>query len=171
MRFFIDTEFLDKQETIDLISIALVDETGRHLYAINKDFDQSTATPWLQENVISRLEPPETHPELYHSQADIRHLITGFTAGVRAEFWGWKCAYDWVLLNMLYGSMMDHPKNFPVYCYDIHQLWAMLNFPEIPETNPDTKHNALVDAHWARRVFVVVEEERKRLFPSLTTPA
>lgn len=80
MKYFIDCEFLEGQQkrwfgktkpTIDLISIALVDETGREFYAISKDFnlkeawnkfqqrtgegDRNNIQPreyWIRENVL-----------------------------------------------------------------------------------------------------------------------
>lgn len=35
MRYFIDTEFIEKPNTIDLISIAIIAEDGRELYLIS----------------------------------------------------------------------------------------------------------------------------------------
>lgn len=53
MKYYLDTEFLEGTQktffggktkpTIDLISIGLVDETGREFYAINKDFNLKEA--------------------------------------------------------------------------------------------------------------------------------
>ena len=40
MRIFYDTEFLDDGKTIDLISIGMVAEDGRELYAVSSEFDQ-----------------------------------------------------------------------------------------------------------------------------------
>lgn len=30
--------------------------------------------------------------------------------------------YDWVVLCQLYGTMMDLPKGWPMYCRDVKQL-------------------------------------------------
>ena len=55
MRYFIDTEFIDNGQTIDLISIGIVCEDGRELYLQSADFDSSRASQWVHENVIERL--------------------------------------------------------------------------------------------------------------------
>lgn len=58
---FYDCEFLEDGRTIDLISIAMVRETGEELYLISEDIDQDPlnerirANNWLMENVIARL--------------------------------------------------------------------------------------------------------------------
>lgn len=54
MKFFIDTEFKEKPNTIDLISIGIVCENGNEYYALNKDFNLSVVwkDEWLRENVL-----------------------------------------------------------------------------------------------------------------------
>lgn len=38
------------------------------------------------------------------------------------EFYGYYCDYDWVLFCSLFGTMMDLPKGFPMYCRDTKQM-------------------------------------------------
>lgn len=61
MKIYLDTEFIagfhkpffgKKRHFIDLISIGLVDDTGRTYYAISKDFNPSDADDWVKENVL-----------------------------------------------------------------------------------------------------------------------
>jgi len=54
MKYFIDTEFKEKPNTIDLISIGMVDETGKEFYALNKDVNLKKVwkDDWLNENVL-----------------------------------------------------------------------------------------------------------------------
>jgi hypothetical protein len=91
MKYFLDTEFLEGKQsgifasakpTIDLISIALVDEKGRYYYEVSKDFnlkeawnrwqprtgegDRNILEPkhyWIRENVLRKifLHLRETH--------------------------------------------------------------------------------------------------------------
>ncbi len=38
------------------------------------------------------------------------------------EFWAYYADYDWVVFCQLFGTMMDLPKGFPMYCLDLKQL-------------------------------------------------
>lgn len=55
MKVFIDSEFIDTGSKIELISIALVKETGEKYYAINKNCNFRKADQWIKDNVISKL--------------------------------------------------------------------------------------------------------------------
>ena len=44
-RFFYDTEFIEDGTTIDLVSIGVVDETGREFYAVSTQFDPRQGDP------------------------------------------------------------------------------------------------------------------------------
>ena len=57
-RYFYDTEFIEDGTTIDLVSIGVVDETGREFYAVSTEFDGSRAIPWVKRNVLDKLPPP-----------------------------------------------------------------------------------------------------------------
>ena len=57
-RFFYDTEFIEDGVTIDLVSIGVVDETGREFYAVSTEFDERRAIPWVRRNVLDQLPPP-----------------------------------------------------------------------------------------------------------------
>lgn len=63
MNYFFDTEFIEgmhkplfgkKRHFIDLISIGIVSEDGRELYAVSKEFDvkKAYANDWVRENVV-----------------------------------------------------------------------------------------------------------------------
>lgn len=69
-----------------------------------------------------------------------------------SEFWADYCSYDWVVFCQLFGTMMDLPKNFPMWCHDLRQLI---------ESNPQYQiqpqktglHNALEDARWVKETY------------------
>ena len=56
MKYWIDTEFIARPYTIDLISIGLVAEDRREFYAESSEVDWSKASLWTLENVRSQLE-------------------------------------------------------------------------------------------------------------------
>lgn len=56
---------------------------------------------------------------------------------------------DWVALCQLFGTMMDLPKGWPMYCRDVKQLCDDLGNPSLPKQD-STEHHALADARWTR---------------------
>lgn len=67
MKYFYDCEFLEDGRTIDLISIGIVDESGREYYAVAEDVqtdqdlhDRICRHSWLMDNVVPHL--PLTQP-------------------------------------------------------------------------------------------------------------
>lgn len=68
-------------------------------------------------------------------------------------FYGWYCAYDWVLFCQLWGSMLNRPLGFPKHCYDLKQEMDAIGMSKeekramLPEPEG---HHALSDAKWNR---------------------
>ncbi len=163
MRFWFDTEFIESgpYKPIQLISIGMVSEDGRELYLQSSEFCPSDASDWVRKNVIAQLDP---HGE-YHSLKDMRTLILDFVWPHRntnpdsisprlrdesiqkPEFWAYYADYDWVVFCQIFGTMMDLPKGFPMWCRDIKQLCADKGDPTLPEQSSG-EHNALADARW-----------------------
>jgi len=145
MRFWFDTEFIEDGRTIDLLSIGIVAEDGREFYC-EFDVDHRRASPWVRENVIAHL---QGEPVYRRSMA--ANLISNF-CGDRPEFWAYYADYDWVAVCQLFGTMMDLPKGWPMYCRDVKQLCDMLGNPKLPD-QPGTAHHALSDARWTRQAW------------------
>ncbi len=49
----------------------------------------------------------------------------------RPEFWAYYADYDWVVLCQLFGTMMDLPAHWPMFCMDIKQLWRLSRRSEV----------------------------------------
>ena len=165
MRIFYDTEFIDDGTTIDLVSIGLVDEDGRELYAVSGEFDvhKLQANPWLVENVWPSL-PSYKHPSLtrchcgpghldrnhpdVRSRAQIANLVAEFILGTPdPQLWAYYSAYDHVALAQLWGPMSGLPDGIPMQSDDIVTEAKRLGLGpgDLPE-QPDGLHNALADA-------------------------
>jgi hypothetical protein len=140
MHIFFDTEFIEDGKTIDLISIGMVDESGRTLYAESSDCDLRRASPWVRANVIPHLTLRMS------SRGDIAAAIAEF-AGEKPTFWAYYGSYDWVALCQLYGTMMDLPTGWPYLVYDLRQWLDERGLAHIKQPD-DAPHNALSDAHW-----------------------
>lgn len=139
MKTWFDTEFIEDGRTIDLISIGMVREDGAAYYAESAECDLSKASEWVRQNVLPQLTGVQT------PRAVIARDIVEFV-GKKPEFWGYYADYDWVALCQLYGTMMDLPKGWPMFCLDIKQACVFAGDPKLPPC--DGEHNALADARW-----------------------
>lgn len=149
VRYYLDTEFIERPGLLDLISVGVVCEDGRELYAVSSEFAEHEASEWVRVNVLAKLgnAPRET-------RADIRARLLAFVGGTRPEFWGYFADYDWVLLCWLFGPMIDLPNGWPFFCLDLKQEMharriAKEDLP--PQPSEAEAHDALVDARWIRR--------------------
>lgn len=155
MRYWLDTEFDENgpNQTLRLISLGIVSEDGREFYAVSSDFDPEQCNDWVKKNVLTKLPPQDE----WVTRAEMRSLLTAFFHGdVRPLFIGWYCDYDWVVFCSIFGSMIDLPPKYPQWCYDLrqlmHDLGPMAQNCKPPE--PDQAHNALVDAHWTKELWM-----------------
>lgn len=161
MRYFIDTEFIERgpEHPIRFLSIGIVAEDGREYYyehpnayaRVSADFNQF-GDLWLTENVLPHLAPPDEGYRRFGLD-DPRLDIPKFV-GESPEFWAYFADYDWVVLCQLFGRMIDLPKGWPMYCLDLKQLMTHLGVKreELPEQN-STEHDALNDARWVKAAW------------------
>jgi hypothetical protein len=148
VRFFYDCEFIEDGQTIELISIAIVDESGeRELYLISTEFDPDRAGPWVRKNVLDKLPSPSS--PLWKSRREIREQVLRFVTagGARPQLWAWFGAYDHVALCQLWGAMPELPRALPRYTRDLRQMWEEVGSPELPP-EPSDAHDALADARY-----------------------
>lgn len=104
-----------------------------------------------------------------------KHRVTDIKEHYYAqpEFYAYYADYDWVLLCSLFGSMMQLPAGFPMYCKDLKQykdqtvenimytepklftteakLILLESQKEYPINN--NNHNALSDALWNQKLY------------------
>jgi hypothetical protein len=145
VRFFYDCEFIENGRTIDLVSIGVVDETGREFYAISSEFDPSAAIAWVQRNVLDKL--PSPADPAWRSRTRIRDELLAFLTEPAGpvELWAWMAAYDHVVLAQLWGDMRALPRGIPRFTHELRQRWEDAGSPALPSIPPD-QHDALVDA-------------------------
>lgn len=175
MKYWFDTEFIEDGRTIDLISIGIVAEDGRELYLCNTECDFSKANDWVWKNVLNPIgvtKGPNNgamrpiDPNVWLSKLLICDKVVRFCGAhlgesgklelkpgsPRPEFWAYYADYDWVVFCQLFGTMMDLPQGFPMYCRDIKQWCDMLGNPKLPEQGKG-EHNALEDARWNKKAW------------------
>jgi 3'-5' exoribonuclease-like protein len=146
MKYWLDTEFIERPHTIDLISVGIVGEDDSGFYMESSDVDWSQASQWVLENVRPHLTGPA------YPRDEIRQAVLDFIGEDKPEFWGYYADYDWVVFCWLFGTMMELPKGWPMYCRDIKQWADTVGNPRLPEQT-STEHNALADAQWNRRAW------------------
>ncbi len=180
MKYFIDTEFHEKPNTIQLISIGIVSEDGREYYAISKDLylKEIWKNKWLRENVLLSIYIENIHGDARNRipftksgmrrviysigkpLTQIRSEIIKFMKG-KPEFYGYYADYDWCVFCWIFGRMLDLPEGFPMYCRDLKQMlddrgltkkWTRQYCPD-----PANEHNALADASWNKRLFTAIK--------------
>ncbi|MCK5601944.1 3'-5' exoribonuclease [Candidatus Pacearchaeota archaeon] len=152
MRIFFDTEFIEDGKTIDLISIGIVTEDGRKYYAVSSEYDESKASQWVKDNVLSQI--PDTHVRT--SRKCIAEEVVLFVEE-NPEFWAYYADYDWVVLCQLFGTMMDLPDTWPMYCRDIKQMCDTQGNPSLP-IQGEGEHNALDDALWNKEAYEFLQD-------------
>lgn len=148
MRIYLDTEFIEDGHTIDLVSIGLVREDGAEYYAESLDADHDRASDWVKDNVLRHLRGP------MRPRATIAADIVRFV-GDKPEFWAWYADYDWVVLCQLYGTMLDLPAEWPMFCRDLRQLTDSAGLPE-QDGSDGPEHHALSDARWLARAHAAL---------------
>ena len=151
LKYWIDTEFIERPWSIDLISVALVAEDGREFYAESNEVDWSRASRWTLDTVRPQLKGPTMSLE------NVSYGLRGFTEHDHEPvFWGYFPAFDWVAFVWLFGGVNDLPFHYPQHCLDIRQ-WAMgLGHPQLPpQVGP--VHHALADARWTRDAWLFLK--------------
>lgn len=168
-KYFFDTEFIEDGRTIDLISIGIVAEDGREFYCINLDCDYSLASDWVKDNVIIHL-PERNRQNIASDSEDLfgkyaSHKRIGLEVlefclpekHGKPEFWAYYADYDWVVFCQLFGTMMDLPKGFPMYCRDVKQECDRIGNPKLPSQGKG-EHNAIADARWTRDAWRFLQD-------------
>lgn len=152
--YFLDTEFIEDGSTIDLISIGVVSDSGKTLYLESAEAALERANDFVRKCVLPKLGPVEKRV----SRAAIAKALTEFVkpcvANGYAEplFVAYYAAYDWLAVCQLFGTMMNLPPRWPMFCMDLRQLMVHKGVSErqLPALDEDVEHNALADASWCR---------------------
>ncbi len=145
VRFFYDCEFIEDGQTIDLVSIGVVDESGREFYAVSTEFDPARAIDWVRRHVLDKL--PSPGDPAWRTRAQIRDELLAFLTapGEPIELWAWMASYDHVALAQLWGDMRALPRQIPRFTHELRQRFEDAGSPPMPEPPVDA-HDALVDA-------------------------
>lgn len=165
MRYFLDTEFYEAgpHAPIQLISLGLVCEDGRELYLENSEVNLDSLSQWLKANVVPHLQGT---PDVLGNLSTIRNEILQFvrvplkeSSLEQPQFWGYFADYDWVVFCQIFGAMIDLPRGYPMFCFDLKQWAEQLGvgrglFP----SQEGAAHHALEDARWNMKLYKYLDE-------------
>ena len=158
-QFFFDTEFMEQDGHVELLSIGVVrrDERGMEsTYLVNSDADHSKANEFVQEHVIPYLlETKCGVSPCVAPMSKIAEFLEQFLDGDgKWEAWAYYADYDWVAFCSLWGRMVDLPKQMPFLCMDVKQYAHHVGATREDMPNDDAdEHHALVDARWTMRAY------------------
>jgi hypothetical protein len=152
MRIWVDTEFMEDGEVIELLSVGMIREDGETLYLEASWADRSHANGWVVTHVLPHLLGDE---DITVDRDEMRRMIVKF-AGADPDFWAWFAAYDWVAICQLFGKMVDLPSTWPQRINDVAQVAQMVGANRLPQQT-SVAHNALSDAMHARALHLWLE--------------
>lgn len=137
MKLFFDMEFTGLRQDTTVISLGIVDENGRSIYAEYIDYDRRQIDSWIKKNVIDNtmyLKNKEI-PAIHYfeggnticvstTQENRDHILEwlSFYDDEDIQFVSDVCHYDMVLLiDVLFDTALSIPKNISAACHDINQ--------------------------------------------------
>jgi hypothetical protein len=155
VKYFLDTEFIENgpHHPIDLLSIGIVCEDGRELYAISSEADLSSANPWVQEHVLPHLGDQERQP-----LATITNSIKALVGNKKPEVWAYFSSYDWVIFCQMFETMANMPEKWPTHCNDLKIELDRSGIPRLPKQT-SIKQNSLNDARWTKDGYFWLQEQ------------
>lgn len=156
MKYFLDTEFLESGpfEPVVLVSIGIVAGDGREYYAVSENFNPNAANDWVKANVLPHL-GDSPRKALGKIAAEVFEFVSFDVT--KPEFWGYYADYDWVVFCQMFGTMVNLPEGWPMFCRDLKQWATDLGNPKLPEQD-STEHNALNDARWNKKAWEFLAE-------------
>lgn len=165
-KIVLDTEFTSLTQEAQLLSLALVAETGEKFYAELNDYNPDKINQWVRTNVIEHFEMNDSTTVARvegstikcksDKQGVVKYLTKWLEQFDEVQMWADVPHYDWVLFCELFGGSMNLPKNLHFMCLDLATLLlangkdyrtertSLLEKKEIPENY--RIHNALSDA-------------------------
>ena len=172
---FFDMEFTELSQRALPISIGIITENKRTFYAEFTGYNPADLTKWIVENVVPTLTLRHMRPGTFtvhdgwRARGSAEFINTCLQAWLMAispepdsiEFWSDCLAYDWMLLNELWGGALNPPQNVYYIPFDICTLMKQKGvdpdvnrefYSYMPEKD-NRKHNALWDAEVIRACY------------------
>ena len=131
-KIVLDTEFTSLTQEAQLLSLALVAETGEKFYAELNDYNPDKINQWVRTNVIEHFEMNDSTTVARvegstikcksDKQGVVKYLTKWLEQFDEVQMWADVLANDWVLFCELFGGSMNLPKNLHFMCLDLATL-------------------------------------------------
>lgn len=182
--FYYDMEFTGLVQNTELISLGCWDDKGRSFYAEVIGYDESKCDKWIQEHVEANLiykgQPYCSKDKDFVRICDLRTNIikkflewiqNGLEPGEQAIMVCDCYAYDWVLLNDMWGGALNVPEFINYIPTDLSTMLRDRGYD--PDINREyfckrmvtfpPKHNSLMDAQVIRDCYhkLIKQGEKK----------
>ncbi len=183
-KIYIDFEFLEDGETIEPISVGLVDEEGKEYYAVVKEISKHFVwrrivgheflrkyvvphlplLPEYEQTLLLDVDHPDVKPKEQIRDEILDFLLPGgdpvFEPYRGIALWAWLSAYDHVTLAQLWGPMMSLPPGIPMRTGDLAQEADRLGVTILPQQK-GIVHHALHDARHDKEIaeFLAAQNE------------
>ena len=115
----LDTDFVESgDQPIHLLSVGIVADDGRELYAVNRECPIHRANTFVTQTVL-----PKIDFSIGKTRDTIRDEIALFTSGdSRPVFWSCCAAWDRLVETVrLLAVIRDRPERSPRLCADLRQ--------------------------------------------------
>lgn len=180
---FIDTEFTSLHAFTTLVSVGMVGLDGREHYVSLNDYDRDQVTPWVKDNVLSKIDPSKSVSTVEALNLT-KSFLESYAAGEKISFvTPGKCS-DLTLVFQIWHAEFPERKYFhfldclPSYLshrehLDLDTLFFAAGLDPnleresyISAPNRAEKHHALYDAKVVRLCFLKMLKEG--LLPSIS---
>jgi hypothetical protein len=174
-KIFYQTEFTESRfknkYSLDLISIALVKESGETYQAICKDYDYENVTEELKENLLPALfkkmdlaavnyiDVTNFNKWAGKTKEEIEQDLLEFIGKEKTQLYSYYGDFDHVVLTSLFKQ---YPSNLVTYTKDLQQILDGYNMnkeavlKKVPLTN---KYDLLEYAKWIKEAYIYSKKE------------
>jgi hypothetical protein len=161
VKIFFDFEFIETggEHPVKPISLGMIREDGKTFYAVWDKIPWDLANQWVLDNIKPMIEKDtETIPLPARA---IAQEVFKF-CGPFPEFWGYFCAFDWVLMCDLFEGFLKTPETWPHLAFDLRQYMfhTGVSRDDLDHIPNEQEHHALADAVWNRSVYKSINSWR-----------
>jgi hypothetical protein len=157
LKIFLDCEFTQLNQKSELISLALVSESGEEFYVeLTDTYSVEDCSDFVIQNVLPQLDPLRYGQSLVEARASLRRFLSGFHEELEvcsdAPQWDWGFFCDL--------ACVDH-QPWPVQVVsqptNLTSLFNQVNAEALEQVQlSDLPHHALLDARMLAELFNIL---------------
>jgi hypothetical protein len=154
MNYFFSALVIDSgpRDPIQLVSLAIVDETGNEYYAESREYNILYASESNRSIICKSIDqiPPK-------SLATIADEVQAFVRHRFPRFWSYCGAQEFTAICQLYYNGL--PQTWPRFYHELAVELERVGNPRPPHMDEmANNHHALLNAHWVRKAYLWLME-------------